>query len=303
MKSTFIGAPQGRGYWTGLLQRRLLALVVAAAVLAGVAIAQNCRSPAERPSAVATLQVPAADGSATTSLLSVPVEHPPHPLRDPIALAEESRAALREVRDYTALFTKIERINGRLRKQVMEMKLREEPFSIYLLYQSKREDGRQAVYVEGKYDNNLVVRDVGLRAVLGTVQMGLRNPLVTCENRYPVTYLGITNVVDTSLTIWERESKVPEARPAVTIEENSRLGDRVCCEVMVKYQHRHPEIEYPKSHLYFDNETKLPIHVERYGWPAHEGEDPPLMEEYDYANVKLNVGLTDADFDPARYGF
>jgi hypothetical protein len=278
-------------------------LVMVAGALAGVAIAQNCRFPAEPPSTVATSQVPAADTAPATPLLSVPVEQAPHTLHDCIALVSESRSALRDVEDYTALFRKTERINGRLKKQVMEMKLREEPFSIYLLYRSKKEGGRQAVYVDGKYDNNLVVRDVGLRAVLGTVQLGQQNPLVTCENRYPVTYLGIANVVDTSLTIWERESKLPEARPVVTIVPNSRHGDRDCCEVTVMYEHRHPEIEYPKSHLYFDNETKLPIHVERYGWPAHEGEEPPLMEEYDYADVKLNVGLTDADFDPARYGF
>ena len=109
--------------------------------------------------------------------------------------------------------------------------------------------------------------------------------------------------MQTRRSAFAAESKVPEARPVVTIAANSRLGDRDCCEVTVVYPHRHPEIEYPKSHLYFDKETKLPIHVERYGWPAHEGEDPPLVEEYDYANVKLNVGLTDADFDPARYGF
>jgi hypothetical protein len=110
-------------------------------------------------------------------------------------------------------------------------------------------------------------------------------------------------VVDISLNSWDRESKLRGVQPVVTISANSRFGDRDCCELMVTYQNRNPEIEYQKSHLYFDKQTKLPIHVERYGWPPHEGEEPPLMEEYDYANVKLNVGLGDGDFDPARYGF
>jgi len=303
MKSTLIGAPQGGGYWSGRFQRNLLALNVMALALAAVAIARHRLSPVERPSAVVTPAAPVVDRSATTPLLSVPVEQGAPTLRDCIALVEESRSALRDIKDYTALFTKTERINGRLRKQIMEMKLREDPFSIYLLYESKKERGRQAVYVQGNNDNTLVVKDVGLRAALGTLHLGLQNPLVTCENRYPVTDLGIANLVDISLAIWERESKLPGVRAVVTITPNSRHGDRDCCEVMVTHHQRDPQIEYQKSHLYFDNETKLPIHVERYGWPAHEGEESPLMEEYDYANVQLNVGFSDGDFDPARYGF
>jgi hypothetical protein len=303
MKSTFAGAPHGRDYSEGVVQRRLHMLVIAACCLAGVAIVQNYRRRAEPPPITAASQPPAAETPTETSLLSVPVEQSPHDLHDCIALVEESQSALRNVNDYTALFTKTERINGRLRKQVMDMKLREDPFSIYLLYESKKERGRQAVYVQGCFDNTLVVRDVGLRAALGTMHLGLKNPLVTCENRYPVTDLGIANLVDISFNIWQRESKVPGVQAVVSIAPNSRHGDRECCEVMVTHQHRDPQIEYQKSHLFFDNQTKLPIHVERYGWAAHEGEEPPLMEEYDYANVKLNVGLADADFDPAHYGF
>jgi hypothetical protein len=278
-------------------------LIMAASALAGVAITQDRRPPAQPPSIAPAPRPAAAESAAATPLLSVPVEQGPPTLHNCLALVEESRSALRQVKDYTALFTKTEQINGRLRRQVMEMKLREDPFSIYLLYESKKERGRQAVYVHGEHDNALVVRDVGLRAALGTLHLGLKNPLVTCENRYPVTDLGIANLVDISLDIWQRESKLPGVQAVVTITPNSRHGDRECCEVMVTHQHRDPQIEYQKSHLYFDIETKLPIHVERYGWAAREGEEPPLVEEYDYANVKLNVGLTDADFDPAHYGF
>ena len=35
-----------------------------------------------------------------------------------------------------------------------------------------------------------------------------------------------------------------------------------------------------------------------YHWPAAEKAAPPVMEEYTYVNVKVNVGLTDKDFDP-----
>ncbi len=351
MRSFFIGLPQGRGFRPEL-RKRWLALLATGGVLAGAAIAQNCRpalerafsrmsqappqesvqSPGSAPSERAMRTVPssrsegllarsadcgkmgdppaceapqplAAAPTATASLLSLPVERKPLTLRDALSLAEQSRAALRDVRDYTAVFTKTERINGRLRKQVMEMKLREKPFSVYLLYRSKKEAGRQAIFVAGRDDGKLVVKDVGIRAALGTLQLGLQNPLVTCANRYPVTELVISKVVETALTAWERERNLPETRAVVAISANSRFGDADCCELTVTHQNRIPQIDFQKACLYFDKQTRLPIHVERYGWPEEAGEEPPLMEEYSYSNVKTNVGLTDGDFDPSRYGF
>ncbi len=269
------------------------------ALLAGKFDGRNTgQSPASE-----TQQAQGATPTAGAPLLSLPVERKSLTLRDALALAEQSSAALRDVRDYTAVFTKTERINGRLRKQVMEMKLRETPFSVYLRYRSKKEAGRQAIFVAGRDDDRLVVKDVGIRAALGTLQLGLQNPLVTCENRYPVTELGISKVVETALTAWKREEKLPGTRPAVTISADSRFGDADCCELTVTYEHRSPEIEFQKARLYFDRQMKLPIHVERYGWPEEAGAEPPLIEEYSYSNVKTNVGLTDADFDPSRYGF
>ncbi|RPI83119.1 MAG: DUF1571 domain-containing protein, partial [Planctomycetaceae bacterium] len=72
---------------------------------------------------------------------------------------------------------------------------------------------------------------------------------------------------------------------------------------------RHPEpikgVPFHETRLYFDRETRLPIHVERYDWPRRSGDKPPLVEEYSYRNVKLNAGLKNIDFDPRnpRYEF
>jgi hypothetical protein len=42
------------------------------------------------------------------------------------------------------------------------------------------------------------------------------------------------------------------------------------------------------------------VRYESYGWPAVEGEAPPLLEEYTYLKVKLNNGFTDADFETSN---
>jgi hypothetical protein len=235
------------------------------------------------------------------ALVAAPDEKPS--LRDVIALVEESRVALQDVRDYTAEFTKDELIRGRLRTQVMDIKVREKPFSVYLRYRSKKEAGRQALFVEGRDDDSLLVRDAGFKRMLGTMKLSLQNPMVTCENRHPVTELGICKVVETALAIWRREEKLPGILPEVTIGSSARFADADCCTVQVQYQNRSPELEFQKACVWFDRQTKLPVRAERYGWADEAGGAPPLVEAYSYRNIQTNVGLTDADFDPRQYRF
>jgi hypothetical protein len=239
--------------------------------------------------------------TATVAAVVAPCDQPT--LRDAIALVEESRAALKDVRDYTAEFTKDELIRGRLRTQVMDIKVREKPFSVYLRYRSKKEAGRQAVFVEGRDDDSLLVRDAGFKRMLGTMRLSLQNPMVTCENRHPVTELGISKVVETALVIWRREEKLPGILPEVTICPSARFADTDCSTVQVQYQQRSPELEFQKACVWFDRQTKLPVRAERYGWADESGGAPPLVEAYTYRNIQTNVGLTDADFDPRQYGF
>ena len=45
-------------------------------------------------------------------------------------------------------------------------------------------------------------------------------------------------------------------------------------------------------------QTNIPVRYIAYDWPARPGDPPDVFEEYNYLDLKLNVGLTDADFDP-----
>jgi hypothetical protein len=54
---------------------------------------------------------------------------------------------------------------------------------------------------------------------------------------------------------------------------------------------------YYFSRVHFVKSTKLPIHIENWGFPEKAKAQPVLLEEYTYTNLKPNVGLTDADFD------
>ena len=231
-------------------------------------------------------------------------QKPPSTLLEVIDFARSSKSAVEEIKDYKAVFTKTELVRGRVVKQVMDMKFRTKPFSVYFRYRQGNEAGRQAIYVEGKFGNNLVVKEAkGLGAMAGRLYFKLDDPTVMAENRHPVSQVGIANVLNTALTVWDRESKVETAQVDVKFFPKAKLGDVACDAVQLTYLKPHPELKFQVVRVYFDKESKLPVKAERYGWPRSAGEKPPLVEDYTYTNVKINQKLTDADFDPATYGF
>lgn len=226
-----------------------------------------------------------------------------HPLEPVIAFAEESREAMKEVKDYTAVFMKKELVGGQMVVQTMDMKFREKPFSVYFRYRSGQEQGREVLFVAGRNNNNLLVKETGIKAVAGTIPLRPNDPKVMAENRYPITKVGISNILETAFEIWEVEKKFGEVD--VKFYPNAKLGEVACQTFEIIHPQPRKEFKYHISRLYFDKKTKLPIRAERFSWPRNPGDKPPLMEEYTYNNLKLNVGLKDVDFDTRNpnYGF
>jgi hypothetical protein len=293
----------------GLSLRRLVLALAAAFLVAGPAPAQDQTRPLKRGSTRSKTAAPASNADAVSGdaapadQKALKKESSPLTLLDVIHYAEPSREAMEDVKDYTAVFNKTELIKGRLVKQVMEMKFRTKPFSVYFRYLSGPEKDRQAIFVEGKFGNKLVVKETGIKAVAGVMYLALDNQLVMAENRYPVTNVGIGNLLNTAMTVWERESKLEAADVDVKFFPNARLGELPVEAVQLTHRKQLRDVKYHLSRVYFDKETKLPLRAERYGWPRQNGDKPPLVEDYVYTKLKTNVKLSDMDFDPRHYGF
>lgn len=229
-----------------------------------------------------------------------------HTIDDAIELARERRAVLDDVRDYTATFTKTELVGKKVVRQTMEMKCRHEPFSVYLHNRTGKEEGREVLYVAGANDGHLLVHERGLLASLaGTQSLKLDDSRVVDENRYPITDIGIAKIVDKSLAIWEAEKKADPNNIEVRFIQNTKVGSVPCDEVEVVRKQPQPEFKYSLTRVFFARDSKLPVRAEQFGWPTKPGEKAPLLEEYDYTDLRVNVGLTAADFDPRNpmYGF
>ena len=65
------------------------------------------------------------------------------------------------------------------------------------------------------------------------------------------------------------------------------------------------EDDFSLAEITLDPERQLILGYRAFGWPDEPEGKPVLLESYTYHDVKTNVGLTDADFDPknSEYNF
>jgi hypothetical protein len=213
------------------------------------------------------------------------------------------RDRYRATRDYACAFHKRERIGGKLiRPHVMDLRVRTEPYALYIKFVTP-DAGREAIFEPAKHDGKIVYHDVGLgRLIAGTLLLDPRGTLAMDENRHPITDAGIGNLIDMLLDRWQTELDPSEA--VVAIHDHARVADRPC--TMIEARHTRPgPYSFYLVKVFVDREHNLPIRFEAYDWPARPGGEPELAEEYNYADLKTDVGLTDLDFDSAnpRYAF
>ena len=218
-----------------------------------------------------------------------------------IRWAERERPKIVAVKDYTALMQKQENIGGDVQEaQVMEVKVRHQPFSVYIKFRYPQKlNGQQAIYVRGQNDNKLVAHGVGLQRKFGTQKLDPDGFLAMVGNKYPITEMGVLNLIDKLLEVGYKDSKFGECDVKYT--EGVKIGKegsaRECTMIQVVHPVPRQNFIFHIARIYVDNGLNVPIRYESYDWPRREGETPKLLEAYTYMNLQLNVGLTDADFD------
>ncbi len=220
---------------------------------------------------------------------------PNHPLYQPLQHAYQARKALETVRDYEAVFSKRELIGRQYAKATMRLKIREAPYSVYMLFDTPHK-GREVIYVDGKNKGMILAHEEGFKKIAGTVSLAPDSDTAMEGNKYPITMIGLRNLVDRVIAQWEEESQYGEVD--VVYRPNNTIGGTTECKV-IESTHPRPrkQFKFHLTRLFIEKETGLPVRVEQYGFPKAEGQPPPLVEEYTYTQIQTNLGLTDRDFD------
>jgi hypothetical protein len=219
------------------------------------------------------------------------------PMDEPLRLLNEARKAFAGVKDYTCLLIKRERMNGTLQPDnVMVMKVRNDPFSVYLRWQEPRaKAGQEACYVAGRNSGKMRVRSTGLAGAIGFVSLDPDDPRVKENSKHRITEAGIGNLLTRYAERWENERRTNQTTVKIAEYEYNK---RRCWRVETTHPPRSADkFAFYRNVLYFDKETKLPTRVECYDWPRQDGAAGELVEVYSYVNVRLNVGLGDETFN------
>lgn len=238
---------------------------------------------------------------------AVPATKPAaHPLDPALQFAHEKLVHLRDtIHDYEAVMIKQERIGGTLMPaEYMAIKVRNrrsfgerrQPFSIYMRFlRPNAIKGREVIYVEGRNGDHLVAHESGMLNLL-RVNLEPNGAMAMRGQRYPITDAGIENLVEKLIERGNRDRACGLCD--VQFFENAKVMDRTCTMIQVKHDEEKEPLDFHIGRIYIDDEHQVPIRYEAYLWPGPDDKELPLLESYTYAKLKINVGLTDKDFDP-----
>ncbi len=213
----------------------------------------------------------------------------------PAQLLAAMEAAYRGVRDYTATLVKQERVKGKLLpRETIQVKFRR-PFSIYMKWTGQEKAGQEVVFVRGRNDGKMTAHPGSFPDVTVNLQPG--SGLAMKGNRHPITEASLGDV----LALMGRDLKRSVERPqdGVTLRdlgEEARFGARVRC---VEGRFPAPGYYAPRLRICVFVANKLLSRVQ--AWDAGDR----LLEDYEYRDLRINVGLRDRDFaiDNPAYNF
>jgi hypothetical protein len=248
---------------------------------------------------------PARPGSITDALTRPPAAGQ-HPLDPALEVARAGLEHFRgHIRDYKAVFIKQERIGQRLAPEeqaVIKIRQRSDepavPFSVYLRFTRPRKlAGREVIYVEGRNDGRLIAHEGGLLGI-ATVSLLPTSPWAMNGNRHPITEIGLENLILKMIDKGARDRQFGNCQ--LKVDRQITVNGHAGTEIQIIHPEPDVNLEFHIAKILIDAELNVPIAYESYGWPEQPGEPPPLLERYQYAQLQLNVGLRDEDFDPAN---
>jgi hypothetical protein len=201
------------------------------------------------------------------------------------------------IQDYSCTFVQREQTDGVLGpRKVLRLKVRHQPFSVYVHFDAPQDvRGQEVIYVAGQNGGKLLAHGVGLKALAGTVALDPRGAIAMQGSRHPITEVGILNFTHRMIRVLENDARDPQYQ--VKYFPGTKVHGRSC--TCMQFVHPTPglSIPYYMARVYVDDELNVPVRGETYLWPARQGGEPVLIQEYTYLNLRLNNSFTDRDFD------
>jgi hypothetical protein len=212
-------------------------------------------------------------------------------------ILEAQRNYRAAVRDYTCNFIAHENMKkGPVEDQIIQMKFRQQPFSVYMKWARPNSmDGQEVAYVQGKNGDKLRVRNIGLLKAVGFMSIDLDDKRTLEHSRHTIREAGIANLIDRTAQNWQFDR---QSGKAITTIAEFQFDGRPCYRVETVHTAKLPQFYSYKGVIYLEKNSKYPLRNENYFWPVPGGNPAgELMESFSYTRLEFNKGLKDVDFD------
>lgn len=210
---------------------------------------------------------------------------------DPAAFLENCiRRYRREVKGYTCILQKQERVDGKLQPtEVMDARYREKPRSIYMEWLENPGRAERVLYVEGENDGKLLARPRSSLARKFAGDVVERD--INGDDGRKLLRFGLAQGSERTLAHWVAARK-EEGKLPVKYAGEARLkeaNDRLCYKFV--FTPRKPRDNgVTELTAYIDKETWLQIGT------VLKGEDGKLIGEYIFRDIRLNP-----EFKPEQF--
>jgi hypothetical protein len=252
--------------------------------------------------------------SANKPVLPTPQVRPKrHPLAAVLKFARAEQGYLdRNVHSFSCRLSKRERIEEDLQDmQYLEMQFQEErrsgdgvrPMRVYLAFLSPSEvKGRKVLFIEGQNGGKMLVRKGGKRFNYAVVKIDPLGEGAQRESMVPITDLGFGRLLGRQIEILESHARIDASGENTSVQHytDAKINGRPCELLRITHARKQPGLQFHMANVYIDNQLHVPTRIDISGWPAAEGDSPPLIAEYTYTDLKLNVDFPESTFDPAR---
>jgi hypothetical protein len=233
--------------------------------------------------------------------------------RDPLSALIEARELHRQnVKDYQCTLVKQEALpSGMSEEQEIDVKFRQEPYSV--LFHWRRNPGLadRVLYVKDRWidadaddsdDRDLAVCQPGpvARLLIKSIKQPIHGKLAKRTSRRFVDEFGFTRALDLLIKYCERAKK--EGVLKLEFCGESRFDGRPVWVIRRHLPYTGEGGVYPDmlAEIFIDKEYRIPVAV--YCFSTDFKDSKHLLGKYEYRDIKLHAGLTEADFDPATYG-
>lgn len=211
---------------------------------------------------------------------------------------------LSNVREYSAVFSKQERLGGDLSDvQQIDMKVRHAPeFGVYMKWRNG-DAGRQVLYSESYEDGKLAVKLGGFKGrLLPAIKLDPKGDEAMAESRHPITEAGILFLA--RRLIEDRRAELTgNLQVKCTRLENTSVGDRPCFQFQFDYADAQSSPEYRRSVAAIDAQYHIPLQVRNWTWGTGESgltelelDEQTLVESYSFSSLNFGVQYADSDF-------